>query len=237
MKREIDKKAQRIAYGVAAPAVRLYSGFNYNGIESEGISNVPDCGPCLFTVKHHRKEDPFLFGLTVWREKPEILPSYLMRDLYLPYLLREPVVWLLRLAGARRIFKTKEIRKVKGKREQRRILETTKSQVIGKNSHLNREFDQGGYLVLFPEGKMSPGRMGELHPRLFRMASEYEGENGTRVSFVPVGLEYKASGKNGMGREKVFVRFGEPRYFNKNKGVEDLISNCRGDMRKLSGLI
>lgn len=232
----IEKKVQRIASGVAAPAARLYAGFCYNGLESEGISNVPSCGPCMFAVKHHRYDDPFLFGLTLWGEKREVLPSYLMRDLYLPYLLREPIVWALRFIGARRIFKTKEIRKVKERGKRKRMLETAKSQIEGSDSYLNKEFDQQGHLVIFPEGKMTPGQMGEFQPRLFRMASEYEGENGTRVSFVPVGLEYKASGRNGQGREKVFIRIGEPRFYEESRGVKALITDCREDMRKLSNL-
>lgn len=233
MKKDFRKSVQRVANVVAAPLVSLYLKTFYDGGELSGARNIPAGGPCLFSLKHDRKEDPLFFGLLQRMERPDILPSYLMRDLYLPWILREPLVLGLGFVGARRIFKTKDIRS--GSREKRRrTLAKSKSAISGKNSILNVELDRKGYLVFSPEGKRTPGKMGDLQHRFFNMAAEYELQSGVKVSHVPVGLEYCASGES--GREKVHIRIGEPRFYEERKGVEELVRNCREDIRKLSGL-
>lgn len=70
-------------------------------------------------------------------------------------------------------------------------------------------FCRKGFLVLFPEGKIVKGEVGEFKSGIIEMIVRFQRQAGDSVAFLPVGISY---GKN-FFKKKLNVDIGAPEYF------------------------
>lgn len=162
----------------------------------EGRRNIPARGPYLIAAKQNTNYDPLLIAMGLW--KLGISSRYIMRDLYLPPLLRGLTLFALSWAGARRIFREREIRRRQHRTRRRKILNEARERISGESGYLALEAADQGCLLFFPEGTRSMGKMKPFRREFFEAAVALN--RGIHV--IPVGIEY-------AGKKRVTIRFGQ----------------------------
>lgn len=187
----------------------------------EGQQNIPRKGPCLIAAKQNSNYDTLLLGCCLFQVG--VSARYVMRDLYLPILLREPLVFFLACFGGRRIMRRREVLQDKGRTKRRSRLAEAKARITGDRSYLALEVENAGYLVFFPEGTRSVGKMQPFRREFFASALSME----TEILILPVGIEYAT-------QRRVFMRFGRP--FPNKGDLDEIVQRCYDDIRSLSNL-
>ena len=187
----------------------------------EGQKNIPRKGPCLIAAKQNSNYDVPLLGCCLWQVG--VSARYVMRDLYLPVLLREPLVFFLWCFGGRRIMRRREVLMDKGRAKRRSRLAEAKARIRGDRSYLTREVEYAGHLCFFPEATRSKGKMQPFRREFFASALSMD----TEIQILPVGIEY-------VTRRKVFLRFGRP--FPNRGDLDEIVQRCYDDVRSLSNL-
>ena len=215
-----ESLAQPAVYGVINLPLKFFLTWKFD-LRYEGMDNIPRPGPCLIAAKQHFNYDAFLVGLGLWTKR--VTARFIMRDLYLPPLIRQMSVLLLSCLGARRILRRREILRGKGKKNRRRLLVEARERISGKTSYVAIEADRSGSLLFFPEGTRSPGKMKPFRREFFESVLSLDQD----VNILPVGIEYAVG-------NTVHVRFGEP--FPCVGVLDAVVNRCYEDVRRLSGL-
>jgi len=197
-----------LSCGIVRGPLRVY----FEGVkkmEVRGRENIPTRGPCMILPKHQSYADPLIVGLALGGIAN---PRYVMRPL--GFGLHVP----LRLIGGLTFFRPDGIKRV------------NRRELLGRNSDLGIFVEDelsgpNGYVVVFPEGTRSPGRMSEFKRRFFYRGVEVGRRTKRRVAFQPVGIE--------LG-ERPSITFGKPLYDEGN--VADLVDRCYDSVRNLSNI-
>jgi 1-acyl-sn-glycerol-3-phosphate acyltransferase len=188
----------------------------------EGQQNIPRKGPCLIAAKQNSNYDALLISYCLWQVG--VSSRFVMRDLHLPILLREPFVFLISSCfGARRIMRRREVLMDKERTKRRSRLAEAKARITGDRSNLALEVENAGHLCFFPEGTRSVGKMQPFRREFFASALSME----TAILILPVGIEYAT-------QRKVILRFGRP--FPNKGDLDEIVQRCHHDVRSLSNL-
>ena len=184
----------------------------------EGQQNIPRKGPCLIAAKQNSNYDTLFIGICLWQVG--VSSRYVMRDLYLPFLIREPLVFLLACVGGRRIIRRREVLMDKTRVKRRARLAEAKAR---NRSLLALEVDNAGHLFFYPEGTRSKGKMQPFRKEFFASALSMDKE----ILILPIGIEY-------VTKRKVVLRVGPP--FPNRGELDPIVRQCYDDVRQLSNL-
>jgi len=182
----------------AAARLFLYPLFK---IQVTGLENIPKRGAFILLPKHQRWEDIPLLGVVFQK------PLYYMAKYEL---FERPVCkWFLLSLGG-----------IPLNRE--RPLESRQSIKM-----ILRLLEEGGGVVIFPEGTYYREKMGPGHRGLPRMIIHRMG-----VPLIPAGIRYSKRG----WRTLVTIKIGRPLYENPSMSVDGIMGIAIKDIARLSGL-
>ena len=109
---------------------------------------------------------------------------------------------------------------------------------FNKNSYdmLESYLLNGDMILIFPEGKLSPKKMSPIKLEGLKYFHGIQERIQKEIPLIPMGIEYGPlyKGRFCLPPNKVRIRAGEPRYF--NKPLEELAKDLQNDFRKLCNL-
>lgn len=169
-------------------------------LETGGVTGLPSGGPFVLLPKHQRWVDIPLLALTVPCPLTYVAKAELFRS--------PPIGRFLQALGGIPLDRERPMRS-------RRAL-----------SSVLRSLEQGGGLVIFPEGTyyrdaLGPGRLGMIRFVLRRFS----------LPFVPVGIHYLREGV----RTRVRVLFGNPLYPGRRAPLDEVVGEIMKEIGRLSG--
>jgi 1-acyl-sn-glycerol-3-phosphate acyltransferase len=187
----------------------IFFKLRYN-LAISGMKNIPERGPAILLPKHQ-----------YWQDLP-ILDVFLKKNLF--------------YAAKKELFQHIIIRDFFLKMGAIPIDRENTIKSLKSFKFIIKLLNQDSFLVIFPEGKYVEGRIGQGKKGLLNLILKYNKnkllENNYALPFVPIGITYKF----GFFRTKIYLKIGEPIYWDGKETAIDLTNRIINSIASLCEL-
>jgi 1-acyl-sn-glycerol-3-phosphate acyltransferase len=164
----------------------------------EGKENIPRQGPVIFVCKHQSWMDLFAISEIMTRQMNYVAKKELFENLFGDF-----KGSLLEKAGNVMLPFTSGglwgLGAIPIDRE-------NPQKILSSFKHIKTILSGDEFLVLFPEGRTVPGRMGEFKSGLINLLLKMDSRSRISFTFIPVGISYG----RGKFRKDLLVKIGSP---------------------------
>jgi 1-acyl-sn-glycerol-3-phosphate acyltransferase len=179
---------------IISPVLKFFYRFRI-----EGRENLPRKGPAVLICKHQSWVDLLAVSRVMNRQMNYIAKKELFENLFGDFkgsILEKTgsIISPLTSEGLRKLGAIP-------------IDRENPEKMISSFKHINKILSDDEFLVLFPEGKTVPGKMGEFREGLINFLIKLHRRSENSLDFIPVGISY---GSEKIFRKELVIKIGKP---------------------------